>query len=184
MTPGHGFEWARLAFGLGFEARGPAAVRRRACTKAGTASGFVYTVDWDGRPVVRDHLSWVLCEAIAAAAVLGERELERQWWELAERVFIDREGGGWWMACDAENRPSSESGTASPTSTTRCGALNAASLRDALGASHAGLRLLASIGGGVIAAAVITSANAASRTSSAAAPRAAARRTRSGRRRS
>jgi mannose/cellobiose epimerase-like protein (N-acyl-D-glucosamine 2-epimerase family) len=107
VTPGHGFEWARLAFGLGFE-REARMLFDGAFTEGWDGSGFVYTVDWDGRPVVRDHLSWVLCEAIAAAAVLGERELARQWWELAERVFVDRDGGGWWMACDAENRPSSD----------------------------------------------------------------------------
>ncbi len=105
VTPGHGFEWARLAFGLGFE-REARMLFDGALTEGWDGSGFVYTVDWDGRPVVRDHLSWVLCEAIAAAAVLGEREFAHQWWELAERIFIDREGGGWWMACDAENRPS------------------------------------------------------------------------------
>lgn len=107
VTPGHGFEWARLAFGLGFEEE----ARRLfdgAAREGWDGSGFVYTVDWDGRPVVRDHLSWVLCEAIAAAAVLGEHDLERQWWTLAEEVFVDREGGGWWMACDPDNRPSSE----------------------------------------------------------------------------
>jgi mannose/cellobiose epimerase-like protein (N-acyl-D-glucosamine 2-epimerase family) len=107
VTPGHGFEWARLAFGLGFEHEA-GMLFEGAMTEGWDGSGFVYTVDWDGRPVVRDHLSWVLCEAIAAAAVLGRRELEREWWELAERVFIDREGGGWWMACDASNRPSSD----------------------------------------------------------------------------
>jgi mannose/cellobiose epimerase-like protein (N-acyl-D-glucosamine 2-epimerase family) len=57
---------------------------------------------------VRDHLSWVLCEAIAAAAALGEHALEQEWWELAERVFVDRAGGGWWMAVDPANRPSSD----------------------------------------------------------------------------
>jgi mannose/cellobiose epimerase-like protein (N-acyl-D-glucosamine 2-epimerase family) len=107
VTPGHGFEWARLAHGLGFE-REARMLFDGALTEGWDGSGFVYTVDWDGRPVVRDRLSWVLCEAIAAAAVLGEHALERQWWELAERVFVDREGGGWWMACDAENRPSSD----------------------------------------------------------------------------
>jgi mannose/cellobiose epimerase-like protein (N-acyl-D-glucosamine 2-epimerase family) len=107
ITPGHGFEWARLAFGLGFE-REARMLFDGAVTDGWDGSGFVYTVDWDGRPVVADHLSWVLCEAIAAAAVLGERSLEQQWWELAEQVFIDREGGGWWMACDARNRPSSD----------------------------------------------------------------------------
>jgi mannose/cellobiose epimerase-like protein (N-acyl-D-glucosamine 2-epimerase family) len=105
ITPGHGFEWARLAYRLGFEAEA-----RRLFAGALTGwdgSGFVYTVDWDGRPVVRQRLHWVLCEAIAAAAVLGEAANEAQGWELAERVFIDREGGSWWHELDVDNRPAS-----------------------------------------------------------------------------
>lgn len=106
-TIGHWFEWARLAFTLGgFEADArrlfAAAVR-----DGWDGSGFVYTVDWDGRPVVRDRLHWVLCEAIGAAAVLGEDALQQQWWELAERCFIDREGGSWWHELDPSNRPAS-----------------------------------------------------------------------------
>ncbi len=54
-----------------------------------------------------DHLHWVLCEAIAAAAVLGEDALQAEWWELAERVFIDSELGSWRHELDASNRPSS-----------------------------------------------------------------------------
>jgi len=106
VTPGHGFEWARLAFGLGFEAE----ARRLFAASAAEGwdgGGFVYTVDWDGTPVVRSRLHWVLCEAIAAAAVLGERESERAWWELAERHFIDREHGSWHHELDARNRPAS-----------------------------------------------------------------------------
>jgi sulfoquinovose isomerase len=106
ITPGHGFEWARLAYGLGFEAQ----ARRLfagALRQGWDGSGFVYTVDWDGNPVVRQRLHWVHCEAIAAAAVLGEHEHEQAWWELAERVFIDREGGSWWHELDVENRPAS-----------------------------------------------------------------------------
>ncbi len=77
-TVGHWFEWARLAYTLdaGFEADArrlfAAGVR-----EGWDGDGFVYTLDWDGRPVVRDRLSWVLCEAIAAAAVLGEDALQR-----------------------------------------------------------------------------------------------------------
>ena len=106
-TIGHWFEWARLAFTLGgFEADA------RRLFAAGVqdgwdGSGFVYTVDWDGKPVVGDHLHWVLCEAIAAAAVLGEDALQAEWWELAERVFIDREQGSWRHQLDSANRPSS-----------------------------------------------------------------------------
>ncbi|MBE2314429.1 AGE family epimerase/isomerase [Solirubrobacter sp. CPCC 204708] len=105
-TPGHGFEWARLAHGLGFEAEAQR-LFAGAVHDGWDGSGFLYTVDFDGRPVVRARLHWVLCEAIAAAAVLGEREFERAWWELAEQHFIDREGGSWWHELDTDNRPAS-----------------------------------------------------------------------------
>ena len=103
-TPGHGFEWARLAFGLGFEEE----ARRLfagAIHDGWDGSGFVYTVDFDGRPVVRARLHWVLCEAIAAAAVLGEQALEKAWWEHAERHYIDRDGGSWHHELDEHNQP-------------------------------------------------------------------------------
>jgi sulfoquinovose isomerase len=105
-TPGHGFEWARLAFGLGFEDEARR-LFRGAIHDGWDGSGFVYTVDFDGRPVVRERLHWVLCEAIAAANALGEPDFARAWWELAERHFIDREGGSWWHELDVENRPAS-----------------------------------------------------------------------------
>ena len=56
---------------------------------------------------MRDRLHWVLCEAIGAAAVLGEDELQARWWEHAERFYIDRERGSWHHELDAANRPSS-----------------------------------------------------------------------------
>ena len=34
------------------------------------ADGFVYTVDWDGTPVVRERMHWVAAEATATAAAL------------------------------------------------------------------------------------------------------------------
>src|SRR4051794_11513630 len=105
-TIGHWFEWARLVYTLdaGFEAD----ARRlfAAASREGwDGSGFLYTVDWDGRPVVRDRLHWGLCEAIGAAAVLGEDT--RAWWEHAERYFIDRERGSWRHQLDVHNRPAS-----------------------------------------------------------------------------
>ena len=106
-TIGHWFEWARLAYTLdaGFEddARRLFAAAAR---EGWDGDGFVYTVDWDGRPVVRDRLHWVLCEAIGAAAVLGEDVLQRAWWGYAERYFVDRELGSWRAQLDPENRPS------------------------------------------------------------------------------
>jgi sulfoquinovose isomerase len=105
-TPGHGFEWARLAYGLGFE-EDARRLFAGAIHDGWDGAGFVYTVDFDGRPVVRARLHWVLCEAIAAAAALGERDFERAWWSLAEAHFIDREGGSWWHELDTDNRPAS-----------------------------------------------------------------------------
>ena len=34
------------------------------------ADGFVYTVGWDGVPVVRERMHWVVAEATATAAAL------------------------------------------------------------------------------------------------------------------
>jgi mannose/cellobiose epimerase-like protein (N-acyl-D-glucosamine 2-epimerase family) len=74
------------------------------------ADGFVYTTDWDGTPVVRDRLHWVLAEAIAAAAALRARtgddryaELAASWWGYAERYLFDRTYGSWHHQLDADN---------------------------------------------------------------------------------
>src|SRR4051812_27159087 len=90
-TVGHWFEWARLAYTLD-RGRFEADARRlftAAVQDGWDGTGFVYTVDWDGRPVISDRLHWVLCEAIAAAAVLGEDALQAEWWEVAQRRVID-----------------------------------------------------------------------------------------------
>lgn len=77
------------------------------------ADGFVYTVDWDGRPVVRTRMHWVVAEAISAAGVLhsvvGEQEYAdwlARWWGYAERCLIDRDAGSWHHELDPGNRPS------------------------------------------------------------------------------
>jgi len=106
-TIGHWFEWARLAYTLD-PARFEADARRlfvAGVQDGWDGSGFVYTVDWDGKPVVADRLHWVLCEAIGAAAVLGERALQAEWWAVAERDFIDPSDGSWQHELDPSNRP-------------------------------------------------------------------------------
>jgi sulfoquinovose isomerase len=74
------------------------------------APGFVYTVDWEGRPVVRMRMHWVLCEALGAAAALyavtgGDRfdAWYATWWDCAATYLMDHEGGSWWHELDAEN---------------------------------------------------------------------------------
>ncbi|MGJ7548812.1 D-mannose isomerase [Pseudomonas alloputida] len=126
-TPGHAMEWARLLLHLEASlhlaglpvpdwllacARGLFDSACRHAWHVDGEPGFVYTVDWDNRPVVRQRLHWVHAEASAAAAALlrrtGEADYE-QWyhcfWGFIDNHFIDRAGGSWYHELDANNRP-------------------------------------------------------------------------------
>ncbi len=119
---GHWLEWARLLLQLR-AALGqsgsedwmlPAArrlfdlaVREGWDTRIG---GFIYTVEFDGRPFNRDRYWWTHAEAIGAAAVLagvtGEPEYERWYrtfWDFVESHFIDHRRGGWYPQLDRRN---------------------------------------------------------------------------------
>ena len=120
-TVGHGLEWSRLLLHLEASLTDPPdwllpaaeALFDRAVTDGWAvdgADGFVYTTDWDGTPVVRDRMHWVLAEAIAAAAALRTRtsedryaELATTWWAYAERYLFDRTYGSWHHQLDASN---------------------------------------------------------------------------------
>ena len=125
-TIGHGLEWARLALhlraaiGIGVapawlleHARGLFAASVRDGWAVDGADGFVYTVDWQGQPVVRERMHWVAAEATATAAALWSATREQEyadryqtWWEYVAKVFIDNEFGSWHHELDAANRPS------------------------------------------------------------------------------
>ncbi|GAB3305805.1 AGE family epimerase/isomerase [Geodermatophilus aquaeductus] len=114
VTVGHQFEWARLCLhlraALGDAAPGwllddavglfdAAAGRGWA---ADGAPGFPYTLGWDDRPVVTARMHWVLCEAVAAAAVLGAvtgedhyADLAATWRAHGEERFADPSTGSW-----------------------------------------------------------------------------------------
>jgi mannose/cellobiose epimerase-like protein (N-acyl-D-glucosamine 2-epimerase family) len=114
VTVGHQFEWSRLclhlAAALGEHAPGwlSADADRLflAAAERGWAAdgheGFPYTLDGDDRPVVGARMHWVLCEAVAAAAVryavTGDPRaatLQHRWEELGERLFLDPAVGSW-----------------------------------------------------------------------------------------
>jgi mannose/cellobiose epimerase-like protein (N-acyl-D-glucosamine 2-epimerase family) len=114
ITVGHQFEWSRLclhlAAALGEHAPGwlSADADRLflAATERGWAAdgreGFPYTLDWDDRPVVGARMHWVVCEAVAAAAVryavTGDPRaatLQHRWAELGDRLFLDPAVGSW-----------------------------------------------------------------------------------------
>jgi mannose/cellobiose epimerase-like protein (N-acyl-D-glucosamine 2-epimerase family) len=116
VTVGHQFEWARLCLhlraALGGDAGSPSwlvddavALFDAAVIRGWAADGhegFPYTLDWDDRPVVGARMHWVLCEAVAAAAVLAEvtgeqryRDLADCWWAHGEERFADPSTGSW-----------------------------------------------------------------------------------------
>ncbi|KZE90601.1 AGE family epimerase/isomerase [Microbacterium sp. TNHR37B] len=125
-TPGHGFEWARLLAGASVEgsAKDAAWLREAALSLYDRAArdgwardgepGFVYTVDWEGRPVASQRLFWVAAEAVAAAEVLlkltGDpryHDDRRVWWRYIDEYLVDRERGSWRHELDLGNRPAS-----------------------------------------------------------------------------
>ncbi|MGY1705977.1 AGE family epimerase/isomerase [Geodermatophilus sp. SYSU D00697] len=123
-TPGHWLEWSRLLLHLE-AALGEAApdwllpdARSlfAAAVEVGWApdgqSGFVYTLDWEDRPVVASRLHWVLTEAIGAAAALvlrtgedGYEQWYRTFWDEAATRFLDRERGSWVHELPAGDSP-------------------------------------------------------------------------------
>jgi mannose/cellobiose epimerase-like protein (N-acyl-D-glucosamine 2-epimerase family) len=124
-TIGHWLEWSRLslhiAAALGDQAPAWMLEYAQALFDASItegwavdgADGFVYTVDWEGRPVVRERMHWVAAEATATAAALfkatGDPAYDdsyRLWWDHLADVFIDHDLGSWRHELDPNNRPS------------------------------------------------------------------------------
>ncbi len=125
VTIGHLLEWSRLTLhlraALGEQAPDWALPDAQALFDTALADGwavdgsdgFVYTVDFDGRPVVRERMHWVVAEAIGAAAALheatGEDRYEqayRRFWDHAAAYFLDRDAGSWWHELGTDLRPS------------------------------------------------------------------------------
>jgi mannose/cellobiose epimerase-like protein (N-acyl-D-glucosamine 2-epimerase family) len=128
-TGGHALEWARLALHAraaevaagapevevawlldGAVSLFDAAVRDSWSVDG--ADGFVYTVDFEGAPVVRERMHWVVTEAIGAAAALWRATSEARfgewyavWWDHAAQYFLDG-SGSWIHELGPDNEPS------------------------------------------------------------------------------
>jgi sulfoquinovose isomerase len=132
-TIGHSFEWSRLALHLhgALGAEAPAWLLESAEAWFDTAvregwavdgaDGFVYTIDWDGAPVVRQRMHWVAAEAIGAAAALwsatGEERFAaayEQWWDHVATAFLDREQGSWRHELDPQLQPAAGTWSGKP----------------------------------------------------------------------
>jgi sulfoquinovose isomerase len=122
-TVGHGIEWSRLLVHLNTvrpDANWLLPAARQLFSRAqrdGWSTdgheGFLYTVDWVGKPVVTERLHWVLAEAVGAAAVMQQATADPQygrfydeWWQWAEDHFIDRVAGSWHHELNAAGIPS------------------------------------------------------------------------------
>lgn len=64
--------------------------------------GFVYPLDWNDRPLVRERMHWVLAEAILTAAALHQRTTEDRYarwydtfWKYARSHHVDADNGSW-----------------------------------------------------------------------------------------
>jgi mannose/cellobiose epimerase-like protein (N-acyl-D-glucosamine 2-epimerase family) len=135
VTPGHLLEWSRLLLQLEAVLADPpswlledAELLFRVAVDVGWSvdgrPGFVYTTDWEDRPVVRRRMHWVHAEAVAAAAALAARTgeagystLETTWWEFIEDTLIDepdRPEANWRHELDEHNRPVAHTWTGRP----------------------------------------------------------------------
>lgn len=136
VTMGHLLEWSRLILQL--EAALDAVQPGEADGLLGAAQilfaralhdgwsadgkpGFVYTTDFEGRPVVRQRLWWVISEAVGAAYALwlrtGDTDYARryeQWWDVIADGFIDRDRGSWHHALTTDGEPDTSIWTGKP----------------------------------------------------------------------
>lgn len=124
-TPGHWIEWGRLMLHLraSLEARFETppewlledakglfhATIRDAWAPDG-ADGFVYSVGWDGKPIVRERVRWPIVEAMGTAyalyTVTGDPQYEawyQKWWDYCIKYLMDYENGSWWQELDTNN---------------------------------------------------------------------------------
>lgn len=125
VTIGHLFEWSRLLLELRCSAQSDsewmtssAAHLYQTARKMGWATdgkeGFLYTLDWEGKPVVDHRLLWVAAEAISAAGEMkriglvdgASSDLET-WQNYLKDSFVDAASGGWHHELDSNGRPSS-----------------------------------------------------------------------------
>ncbi len=127
VTIGHLFEWSRLILQLQLQkqphdpslewviesAKGLYQTGKTHGWNVDGAPGFVYTIDWQGVPVVRSRMQWVAAEAVMAAYTLwkitGESEYLRDydmWWAYIDEHVLDKQLGSWHHELDTNNQPS------------------------------------------------------------------------------
>lgn len=122
LTPGHGLEWSRLVAQLhvlggrrrDWMPEAAASLFHQAVTDGWDpdTGGFYYTLDYNRAPLIRDRLWWPCCEAVAAAAFLGQLTGDwtyevwyRRVWDWAAQRLADPVHGGWYPELDESLTP-------------------------------------------------------------------------------
>lgn len=115
VTIGHLFEWARLILQIQLLLRESEDISwiLEAAThmyELGStygwapdgAEGFIYTMDWDKKPVVTSRMHWVAAEATMTAYTMWYFTKNNQyisdynkWWQYIDTYVIDRKFGSW-----------------------------------------------------------------------------------------
>jgi mannose/cellobiose epimerase-like protein (N-acyl-D-glucosamine 2-epimerase family) len=122
VTIGHLFEWSRLILQIDLtmpaDTKGQSWVLdgARAMYEIGKTNGwgvdggpgFVYTIDWQKKPVVTSRMQWVAAEAVMAAFTLWKVTGEDQylddyygWWQYIQDHVIDKKFGSWYHELNA-----------------------------------------------------------------------------------
>jgi sulfoquinovose isomerase len=135
VTIGHLFEWSRLTLQLiplmaGTDADlswiKPAAINlyetaKRIGWSPDGEPGFVYTVDWEAKPIVRSRMFWVSAEAAMAAFALfsftgNEKYLvdHEAWWSYIDKYVKDKSQGSWFHELDSKQRVNSQTWSGKP----------------------------------------------------------------------
>lgn len=129
-TPGHWVEWGRLMCHVkaAYEARcmkapewlledaiGVFEAGVRDAWSVDGAPGFVYSVDWDGNPVIHNRIRWPIIEAMGTCYALYENtanpryeKLYQEFWDYCMKYLRDHENGeSWFQELDRNNKPTS-----------------------------------------------------------------------------
>ena len=135
VTIGHLFEWSRLIIqvGLLFDEPSPErewigqaaqelyALAKSAGWAADGAEGFIYTMDWQQRPVVKSRMHWVAAEAVMAAYTLWVTTQSDEylndyhtWWSYIQNFVIDHQSGSWHHELNSEQQVVSDTWSGKP----------------------------------------------------------------------
>jgi mannose/cellobiose epimerase-like protein (N-acyl-D-glucosamine 2-epimerase family) len=83
--------------------------------------GFVYTIDWQKKPVVKSRMQWVAGEAVMTAFALWDVTGEKDylddyynWWRYIQENVIDKQFGSWHHELDAAQKVTSTTWSGKP----------------------------------------------------------------------